>query len=318
MSLRGESRLQRLLGVVLLATIATAPLRTAAQPAVLPRVATLGSEPTGVWDAFERRLTELGWVEGRNVRLERRWSHGFSDRVAALVAEALASRPDVLVASVLPPSTLPAPAHCMPILAISVAEPYGACRILPVANISPVASARDFSETHLCLAIAAVPSARRVSVVTNSARPFLVEYVAALQRAAHARGIGLTVLELGAGLESFTDEIVRQSPDVLIVAPSFGDPHARRQIVARATRLRIPAVGAHLMDGVVVAADYDWRELARRAASLVDRILKGADATELDRQAPPKFEVIVDRRAAAAIGLALPDSLLAGADRVLD
>jgi putative ABC transport system substrate-binding protein len=308
-----------LLGVVLLVAMGAAPIPAAAQPAVIHRVATLGSEPTGVWDAFERRLAELGWVEGRNVRVERRWSHGFSDRVPALVAEALATRPDVLVASLLP-GPLPASAHCAPILAIGVAEPYGACRVFPVANVSPIASARDFSETHLRLATAAVPSARRVSVVTDPGRPFLVEYVAALRRAAHARGIGVTVLELGrgAGVEALADELVRQSPDALIVAPSFGDPHERRQIVARARRLRIPAIGAHLMDSLVVAADYDWRELARRAASLVDQILKGADASELDRQAPPKFEVVVDRRAAAAIGLTLPDSLLTRADRVLD
>ena len=302
-------------------TLTLTPQPAAAQTAAaLPRVVTLGSEPTEVWDAFERRLNELGYVDGRTVRLDRRWSHGLSERVPALVAEALATNPDVAVASILPPNTGAASARCVPFLAIGVAEPYGACPIFPVVDLSPAASAREVSEMHVRLAVAAVPSATRMTVLTDASRPFLVHYVAGLRRAAEAHGVSLTLLDVSRepDRDGLVASLARQAPDALIVAPSFGQPHARRQMVLSASRMRIPTIGAHLMDGVVVAADYDWRELARRAASFVDRVLRGSPVSELDRRAPAKFEVVVDRRAADAVGLVLPESLVQRADRVLD
>jgi putative tryptophan/tyrosine transport system substrate-binding protein len=308
-----------ILGVLVAAAAVTV---TAAGPAPAPvaRVATLGSQSTDVWDVFERRLNALGYVEGRNLGLERRWSEGFTERVPALLRELLRAKPDVIVASIMPPSTDLDPALCVPILAIGIAEPYGTCRVFPVANASAASSARLLSETHLRLAKLAVPAAARVSVVTDSTRPFLVEYVDGLRRAAKTRGIDVVVLDVSheAALDSLVASIVRQGPDVLIVAPGFSAPHARRQLVAQARRLRIPTIGSHIVDGVVVAADYDWRELARRAANFVDQILKGATPAQLDRDAPVKFEVVVDRQAAEAVGLSIPESLLREADHVLD
>jgi putative ABC transport system substrate-binding protein len=304
-----------------LAAAAAAPQAAQAQPVgAVARVATLGSEPTDVWDVFERRLGALGYVEGRNLGLERRWSRGFTERVPTLLAELLRTKPDVVVASLMPPSADVDPANCVPILAIGVAEPYGTCRVFPVANVSAASSARQLSETHVRLARSAVPSAARVTVMTDSTRPFLVEYLDGLRRAAQSRGIGVVVLDVSrdSGLDSLVASIVRQAPDVLIVAPGFSQPHARRQILSHARRLRIPSVGSHLADGVVIAADYDWRELARRAAAFVDQILKGAKPAQLDRDAPVKFEVVIDRRAAGAVGLSLPESLLREADQVLD
>ena len=85
-----------------------------------------------------------------------------------------------------------------------------------------------------------------------------------------------------------------------------------------AARGRIPAIGSHVADGVVVAANYDWVDLGRRAAGFVDQLLKGARPADLPATAPTKFEVIVDRRAARAVGLTLPASLLSRADQVLE
>jgi putative ABC transport system substrate-binding protein len=299
---------------------AATPVTAAAQgPAAVARVATLGSESTDVWDVFERRLSALGYVEGRNLGLERRWSQGFTERVPTLLAEILRTKPDVVVASMMPPSASLDPAHCVPILAIGVAESYGACRVFPVANLSAAAAARQLSATHLRLARAAVPSAARVTVLTDPSRPFLVEYVEGLRRAAQPLGIAVLALDVSRNSQdALVDAIARQNPDVLIAAPAFGPPHGRRQLLAHVRRMRIASVGSHMMDGVVVAADYDWRDLARRAASFVDQILKGATPGQLDRDAPVKFEIVVDGQAAAAIGLAVPELLLQEADRVLD
>lgn len=307
--------------LTLLAATAAMPFTGAAQsPGPVAHVATLGSQPTDVWDVFERRLSALGYVEGRNLSLERRWTEGFTERVPTLMRELLRAKPDVVVTSIMPPSTGLDPGSCVPILAIGVAEPYGTCRVVPVANASAASSARLLSETHVRLATLAVPSAARMTVITDSTRPFLVEYVDGLQRAAQTRRIGVVVLDVSreSALETLVASIVRQGPDVLIVAPGFSQPHARRQVVAQARRLRIPTIGSHIVDGVVIAADYDWRELARRAADFVDQILKGATPAKLNRDVPVKFEVVVDRRAADAVGLSLPESLLRDADHVLD
>ena len=307
--------------LISLAAAASLPVAAAAQaPSPVPRVATLGSQPTEVWDVFERQLRALGYVDGRNVSLERRWSEGFTERVAPLLAELLRTKPDVVVASLMPASAAADQGPCVPILAIAVAEPYGACRVFPVANASAASSAHLLSETHIRLAKLAVPSASRVTVMTDSTKPFLVEYVDGVRHAAQTRGLGVVALDVSAGetLETLVASIVRQGPDVLILGPGFSQPYARRQIVAHARRLRIPTIGSHVPDGVTIAADYDWRELARRAASFVDQILKGATPAQLDRDAPVKFDVVVDRRAASAAGLTISESLLRQADHVLD
>lgn len=303
--------------LLLVLAVVTAPLSAVGQPAKLPRVATLGSEPTPVWDVFERRLSQLGYVDGRTVVRERRWSRGFAERVPGLLAELLAAEPDLVITSMLPPPPRVHPTPCPPILAIGVADAYGTCRIVPVARMSLAASATELSTTHLRLATSAVPAATRLTVVTDSAQPFLVEYVRGLQRAAASGHVGLVVLDVTAEPDPVA-LITRHAPDALIIAPAFGDPHVRKQLVHYATRRRIPVVGSHLADGVLIAADYDWVDLGRRAADFVDQLLKGAKPTDLGVDAPIKLGVIVDRRAAVAVGLSLPESLLSQADQVLD
>jgi putative ABC transport system substrate-binding protein len=275
------------------------------------RVAILGADPTQVWDAFERRLRDLGYVEGRNLVLERRWSQGYADRVPGLLADLMKVKPAVLVTDTFLRTDRIEPAQCVPLLAIGVAEPYGACPVFPVARRSLTSSAKEVSATHLQLALAAVPSAKLA---------FLVDYVRELQAAAQLGGVAVEVFDVsnGSSLAEVTATITRQAPDVLILGPAFDQPEVRRQIVGYATRGRIPAVGSHVVDGVVVAANYDWVDLGRRAASFVDQVLKGARPADLPATAPTKFEVIVDRRAAKAVGLTLPASLLSRADQVLE
>jgi putative ABC transport system substrate-binding protein len=281
------------------------------------RVATVGSEPTQVWDVFQRRLAELGYVEGRNLVLERRWSHGFSERVPALVAELLATRPDVLVTSMLPPPPRIDPSLCTAILAIGVAEPYADCRVVPVARLSPASSAAELSAVHLRLIRLAVPAARRIAVVTSSDNAYLAEYVRALDRVARSSGVDLIVVDASDATDVI-GAISRQAPEALVVGPGFGVPTARRQLVGYATRRGIPAVGSHLADGVMIAADYDWVDLGRRAADFVDRLVKGTKAAELPVDTPIKLGIVVDRRAARSFGLTLPESLVTQADQILD
>ena len=310
-------RLRRAILVALI-LCAAGPVAPRAEPAPRAvRLATLGSEPTPVWEVFDQRLRDLGYVEGRDLRLERRWTHGFTERVSQLTRELLALKPDVLVTSMLPPSIDSAAVPCAPILAIGVAEPYGRCPVFPVARKSLAAAAMELSATHLRLARALVPTGSRVVVVTNSGHSFLVEYVRAVERAAAAHGAPLGVID-AAGESDIAAALTRHAPAVVILAPAFGPPPLRKQLVQYATRRGIPAVGAHLADGVVVAADYDWIHLGRHAADLVDRLLRGVPPPDLARETALEFEVIVDRRAAAAAGLTLPEQLLTQADRVLD
>jgi len=298
-----------------------ARLSVFAQPVTpVHRIATLGADTTQVWDVFHRRLKELGYVEGENLILEHRWSHGYGDRVPTLLAELLRTKPDVLVTSMLPPTSRIEAEQCVPILAIAVWEPYGSCRTVPVARMSQASSAREVSANHLRLARAAVPGASRFLVLTNSERPFLVEYVRWLESSAATEGVTLHVLDAGIDpdIGNLAAAITREAPDLLIVAPSFLRPDARRQIVRFATARGIPSIGSYVADGVLIAADYDWTALALRAADFVDQLLKGATPLELSTGAPPRLEIIVDRRVAKILGLTIPESVLAQADRVLN
>ena len=306
--------------LVLFALALVAPGPSAQTAAPLYRVAILGADPTQVWDVFERRLRDLGYVEGRNLVLERRWSQGYADRVPGLLANLMRVKPDVLVTDTFLRTDRIEPAQCVPLLAIGVAEPYGACPVFPVARRSLTSSAKEVSTTHLQLALAAIPSASRFLVLTNSKLAFLVDYVSELQTAAKLHGVAVEVFDVsgGSSLSDVTSTITRQAPDVLILGPAFDQPEVRRRIVAYATRGRIPAVGSHVADGVVVAANYDWVDLGRRAATFVDQLLKGAKPADLPATAPTKFEVIVDQRAARAVGLTIPASLLSRADQVLE
>jgi putative ABC transport system substrate-binding protein len=305
------------------AVLTARPIAQAQQSAPIYRVATLGADPTRVWDTFERRLRELGYVEGQNLILERRWSAGYEDRLPTLLAELLRLKPHVLVtSSLLPPAARIDMAQCVPLLAIAVSEPSGPCAPLPVARMSQAASAREVSATHFRLATAAVPSASRVAVLTDSGQPFLVEYVRGLEAAAASTGVAVHALDVsgesGLGLDRLAAAITREAPDVLIVGPRFARPDSRRQIVRFATARGIPSVGSYVADGVVIAADYDWSELGRRAADFVDQLLKGAKPADLSTGAPTKFEVIVDGRVAKILGLTIPESVLSQADRVLN
>jgi putative ABC transport system substrate-binding protein len=305
--------------LVLLALTFAAP-GPGAQTTAVFRVAILGADPTQVWDAFERRLRDLGYVEGRNLVLERRWSQGYADRVPGLLADLMKAKPAVLVTDTFLRTDRIEPTQCVPLLAIGVAEPYGACPVFPVARRSLTSSAKKVSATHLQMALAVVPSARRLLVVTNSKLAFLVDYVKELQAAAQPGGVAVEVFDVsgGSSLAEVTATITRQAPDVLILGPAFDQPQVRRQIVGYAARSRIPAIGSHVADGVVVAANYDWVDLGRRAAGFVDQLLKGARPADLNATTPTKFEVIIDRRAAKTVGLTLPASLLSQADHILE
>ena len=304
------------------ALLTARPIAQAQQPAPVHRVATLGADPTQIWDIFQRRLKELGYVEGQNLILERRWSAGYEDRLPTLLAELLRVKPDVLVASMFPPTARIDPAQCAPILAVGVGEPYGSCRTYPVARMSQASSAKEVSATHLRLARAIVPAASRFTVLTDSARPFLVEYVRGLEAAAASAGVTVRVIDVSGdpdlSLERLAAMIKREAPDVLIVGPNFARPDSRRQIVRFATARGIPSVGSYVADGVVIAADYDWAHLARRAADFVDQLLKGAKPADLSTGAPARFEVILDERVAKILGLTIPESVLSQADRVLN
>jgi putative ABC transport system substrate-binding protein len=308
--------------VVLLSCCAVAPFASGsivhAQPAPPFRVGTLGADPTQVWDVFQRRLRDLGYVEGRNLILERRWSNGYEDRLPRLMADLLRTNPRAIVTS----SMLSTGNDlCVPILVIAVSEWSGSCRPLPVLQMSERASAHEVSATHLRLARALVPAATRFSVLTNSERPFLLDYLKGLEAAAASAGVAVHVLDVSSDAEigNFDTAITRQAPDVLIVGPRFlPRPDWRRQIVKVATARGIPSVGSYVGDGVVVAADYDWAALARRAADFVDQLLKGVTPGDLATAAPAKFEVTVDERVAKSLRLSIPESLLSQADRVLD
>ncbi|MGH7279446.1 MAG: hypothetical protein ACREJG_12275, partial [Candidatus Rokuibacteriota bacterium] len=279
------------------------------------RVGTLGAQPTAVWETFHHRLRELGYVEGHNLVLERRWSGLFPERVSALLVELSRAAPDVIVTSMYPSTD--GLAHCVPILVIGVSDPYGRCRAFPVAVVA--SSARELGEAHLRLAMLAVPAARHIVVVTDGGPGFLADYVKALEAAGARVGIGMHTLDIGqeGGLDGVAAGVARRAPDAIVVAPGIADPDSRRRLVRHFMAQQIPTIGSHIADGVLVAADYDWIALAVRAAEFVDAVLKGVPPVALERARPVALEVSLDLTAARAIGVPVSPSLREQARRLL-
>src|SRR5207245_11717516 len=143
-----------------------------------------------------------------------------------LLAGLMKGKPAVLVPDTFLRTDRIDPTQCVPLLAIGVAEPYGACPVFPVARRSLTASAKEVSTTHLQLALAAVPSARRLLVLTNSKLTFLVDYVKELQAAAQPGGVGVEVFDVGGGSRRAdgTGTMPRRAPGALMLGDTLEHP----------------------------------------------------------------------------------------------
>jgi putative ABC transport system substrate-binding protein len=327
-----NARVKSLLGVAVAGLVACTTVAEAQQPSKLPRIGYLSAlSPASVGaftDAFQRGLKDLGYVEGKNILIEYRWAEGKSDRLGLLAAELARMKLDVVVTG--GPSATRVAKQVMgttPIVMGFDSDPVGSGFVAslgrPGGNITGLSSlAPEISAKQVDLLKQIIPPLSRVAILGDSKEPGNNQ--ALRQAEAAARLVGVRVLHVdvraSTDLEDAFQSIGRERPDALIVLPSPVSQARRAEVAERVSKLRLPAMYSapdYVMSGGLMTYSVQLEHLFRRAATYVDRILKGSKPADLPVELPHKFELVINLNAAKQIGLTIPVSVLSRADRVI-
>jgi ABC-type uncharacterized transport system substrate-binding protein len=312
-----------------------APLASEAQPAgKVPRIGYLSaSSPSAnryLRDPLIEGLRDLGWIEGQNILVEERWAEGKYDRLPGLAAELVKLKLDVIVAAGPTPVIRAAKqaTSTIPIVMTVGIDPVGQGFISsvrqPGGNITGLAWDPDpaITEKYLEFLKEMIPGLRRVGGILDRAEPTTV-YRKAAEQAALKLGLTLRHAEVGAPNEiekAFAIITSAGAQAVLVYGSALFFIH-RHQIVALAAKHKLPDI--YVAKGIVEAGGLmsygvSFPDLYRRAATYVDKILKGAKPGDLPVEQATKFELVINRKTAKALGLTIPQSLLARADQVIE
>ena len=320
-----------LLICVLLFSIAVLPA-DAQTTAPLPRVVMIvagSQEFLSLKESFLEGMRQAGQIEGQTFVLQMRYGTGEAARNAALVKEAVAERPDVLVVGGLTTarnardatSTIPVVVATSSDLAdagivTSLAHPGG--------NITGVSDLADeTSVKRLELLKAALPKASRVVLLNNPDFPATPKIEARVDRAALPLGITITRLYARdrASLLAAIESLAQSRPDAVLIGGDGLFVVNSHELIARATALRVPVVyywPGTAEQGAIFSHQADIRDNFRRAGGYVDKILKGAKPGDLPIYQPTRYELVVNAKVARSLGIAFPQSFLLRADRVID
>jgi putative tryptophan/tyrosine transport system substrate-binding protein len=279
--------------------------------------------------AFTQALADLGWTDGRNVRMDLRQAGGDNNRMRALAQELIGLRPDIIVTDVTPATAaLQRETQTIPIVFASVADPVGSGIVArldrPSGNITGFANWEgSLGNKWLELLSEIVPGLKRVAIMFNPDTAPASVYMPSLETAAHSLKVAPIIAHVHSDVEIETAIMAlgREPGGGLVVMPDvFLDVH-RLPIILAASRHNVPAVyymSIFARDGGLLSYGVDLVDNFRRAAAYVDRILRGAKPAELPVQFPTKFEMAVNLKTAKALGLAVPPTLLAIADEVIE
>jgi putative tryptophan/tyrosine transport system substrate-binding protein len=281
--------------------------------------------------AFAQGLQQLGWEVGRNVQIDTRWGAGDTERFRRYAAELVALAPDVIVGtanSIV--ADLQQASHTVPIVFVTTIDPVGSGLVASLAR--PGGNATGFTSYEFSLNAKLLellkevaPGVMRVAVLRDPSVSAGSGGFAAIQTAATSFGVELTPIGVHDAdeIERGITEFARGSNAGLIVVgpPSSIAPINRDLIVGLAARDHLPAVyatPAFVSIGALITYGPDPITDYRHAAGYVDRILKGEKPADLPVQAPTKYELVVNLKTAKALGLDIPPSVLARADKVIE
>jgi putative ABC transport system substrate-binding protein len=321
------------LSVIAFVLVVTGAAAEAQQSAKVPRIGYLtGATPDGQSariEAFRQGLRELGYAEGKNIVIEYRYGELKPDRLPALAAELVRSKVDVIVTggSGLTRAAKEA-TNTIPIVMAQDTDPvangFVTSLARPGGNITGLSNlAPEISGKQLELLKEIVPKLSRVAVLgTSATNPGNVQQLREIERAAAAFKVKiqyLTVLSPKDIETAFLGATKGRADAVLVQQGSIFNSH-RTQTVKLAAKSRLPAIYSHsqyVVDGGLMTYGASLPDLDRRAATYVDKILKGAKPADLPIEQPKKFELIINLKAAKQIGLTIPPNVLARADKVI-
>ena len=324
---------KKVIGLTLSAMLFTICFSAAAQqPKKVPRIGFLsGVSPSTVSarvEAFRQGLRELGYVEGKNIVIEWRYAEGKPDRLPALAAELVRLKVDVIVSAVRHATRAAKQATVtIPIVMAFDDDPVGsgfvASLARPGGNITGLSTlAPEISGKQLELLKEIVPKLSRVGVLGDVTRPGNPQALREINVAADAFGVQLQYLEVRdpKDIETAFRAASKERADAVLVLASPVLISQRRQVAELAVKSRLPAIYGrpeYVEDGGLMFYGPSYTDLFRRAATYVDKILKGAKPADFPVEQPKKFELVINLKAAKQIGLTIPPNVLARAGRVI-
>jgi putative ABC transport system substrate-binding protein len=273
-------------------------------------------------------LRDLGYLEGHNVVIEYRWAEGKYEQFPTLIGELLALKMDVIVTAGTPATLAVKKATTsVPLVMIAVGDPVGTGIVpslnRPGGNITGLTSiAQELDAKRLELLREVIPALSHIAVLWNSANP--IQAIEQNRVRVAAQALRMTILSYGVqteeGLEKAFATIVKEQPGALLVLADRLFLHHRKRIMDFATKHRLPGVYSYrelVEAGGLMSFGPSYSGMHRRAAYFVDRILKGANPGDLPVERPASFELVVNLKAAKALGLTIPPSVLLRASEVI-
>jgi putative ABC transport system substrate-binding protein len=287
-------------------------------PVVKPRVS-----------AFTQALADLGWTDGRNARMDLRWAGDDTNRIRALAQELVGSQPDVLVTNGTPATVaLQRQTGTIPIVFANAGDPVASGIVArlnqPGRNITGFANLEaSLGGKWLELLREIAPGLKRAAIMFNPDTSTASTYMPSLETAARLLKVtqNTKLIHSDADIETAIIALGREPGGGLVVMPDRFTTAHRARIILAAAQNNVPAVywqSVFVGDGGLLSYGVDQVDIFRRAASYVDRILRGERPGDLPVQLPTKFEMVVNGKTATALGLAMPPSILLRADAVIE
>ena len=318
----------------LVSTIAAAPvfglrLASAQQVEKVRRIGVMGSSESGLLTPFVEELARLGWADGRNARIEQRWTNADINRASAFARELVAAQPDVILCSTTPvTAALHRETSTIPIVFVIVSDPVGAGLVAglprPGGNITGFTNNEaSMGGKWLSLLKEIAPGIKRAAFMFNpETTPGSGKYfLASFEAAAGALGIEPVAMPVGSDAEIETAVATLGAEQAgLVEFGSFMAAHGGT-IISSTARHKVPAIfesTPFARGGGLISYGASLTDMFRRAAGYVDRILRGERPADLPVQTPTKFETAINLKTAKALGLTVPHNLLMLADEVIE
>jgi putative ABC transport system substrate-binding protein len=310
---------------------ATWPFAARAQQAgKLPTIGFLGSDATGwgPWTAaFVQRLRELGWIDGRTIAIEYRWAEGRPDRIAEIAAEFVRLKVDVIITPDSAAPTVKQATSNIPIVFVFGVDPVGtglvASLARPGGNVTGLSiQSADLAGKRLDLLREVVPRLRRLAIMFDVDHTSAVLEMGNVQTTARTLGLEAAPLEIRRADDiAPAFEALKAQADALYVVQDGLVTANRTRIITLALGARLPTIFNNRdfpQAGALMSYGPNAPALFRRAAELIDKILRGTKAGDIPVEQPTKFELVVNLKTAKALGLTIPESFLSLADEVIE
>jgi len=289
-----------------------------------------GTANVSLQDSFAKRLRELGWIEGQNLTIDYRFAEGRNDVISGLANELVGLRVDLIVTSATPAALAVKNAtQTIPIVGIGFDNPIENGLIASFARpggnftgltygVGPEVFGKDLE-----LLREVLPEVRSIAVLSNPANPNHAPMINNVVIAAQALGVRLSIQEVREPIE-FDSAFAAMANEGVGALFIFGDPMLgvhRARLADLAVKHKVPSMHTnrlHVEAGGLMSYGPSFSDLWRRAATYVDKVLKGARPAELPVEQPTTFELVINLRTARALALTIPSTLLARADETLD